>query len=121
MSPNSSNLILELLAKSVAILEGQKRKNVQDKTALFKPDRLLKKPKLEVDDRKSKSNARSKDSSEDLVKAVVYNHLKEVAPQLAKQFDTEQTFKKTAVAPPSPQSQREGQEKPKRHRRRRRR
>ena len=97
MPPNSSNIILELLAKSVAKLEGQRKKTVEDNIAIVEPDKLLKKPKLQVDDIKSKTNPRRKYSNEDLVKAVVYNHLKEVAPQLAKQFNTEQTFKKTEL------------------------
>ena len=43
---------------------------------------------------KSQSSTTSKDSHENLTKSLVFNHLMDVAPQLAKQFKTEHKFER---------------------------
>ena len=46
---------------------------------------------------KSRSSTISKDSHENITRSLVYNHLKEVAPELANQFVIEHKFKKSQL------------------------
>ena len=90
----SLNLILEILPKSVEKL--RKQQADQDDRAYIAHTNNLKKSKPRLnDDAKLICITSSKDSPENLSRALVYNHLLEVAPELAKQFGTELMFKRT--------------------------
>ena len=88
----SPNIIQEMLAKSVEKLQTQQMveqlKGV--KTETFEP---RKKSKSKVNITKQ-SKITSKYSPDNLTKALVYNHLKEVAPGLAEQFNSEYKFQR---------------------------
>ena len=95
MPPSNSNIIQELLARSVAKLQKQQKNNAAE-TARDDPVKLLKKPKPKADDdAKSKYRTKGKEPTDDLTRAVVYNHLKEVAPELAEEFRSENNFRRT--------------------------
>ena len=100
MPPNGSNLIQELLAKSVKKFQEQLMENLEDAATLAEQDRLLMKTKLMIADDDTKPQYKMislKEPTENLTKAVVYNHLNEVAPVLAKEFKTEHSFKRTEL------------------------
>ena len=96
MPPNSFNLIQELLARSVAKIQDQQKKNAEE-TTRTDPDSLLKKLKPKVYDAKSDYRTGGKKPTNNLTKAIVYNHLKEVAPELAKEFRSEHKFRRTRL------------------------
>ena len=97
MPPNSSNSIQELLARSLLKIQEQQKTNATE-TTRYDPDKLLNKLQSNADDdAKSKYRTRGKESTDSLIKAVVYNHLKKVAPELAKEFRSEHKFTRTEL------------------------
>ena len=92
MPPGESNIILDLLAKSVEKLRNEKKRRlVIEENSM----RVNKKQKYCVEDAEPQ-DAR-KLSTDELIMALVFNHLKVVTPKLAEEFCTSFYFSNTTL------------------------
>ena len=97
ISEMSPNIIQDLLAKSVEKLLRQQKfeeNYLKTETSATRTDKPPNKSRTKVNVPRKQSMISSTNSPENLTLALVYNHLKEVAPGLAEQFGSQHKFQK---------------------------
>ena len=102
--PPSSQLILDLLAKSVARVNSQGEKRGRQEAGEGCNTNDIKKRTLKKgeDDKNIKKaldvdKPEEKESNEDMIRSLVHNHLKKVSPKLVEKFSSRFTFVQSSL------------------------